>query len=123
LFTRISKVQIIFFAYAILVIFFSLMPAEGINDYGFLDKIFHFAMYFLLAFLALAAFQSTWARILSLIFVYGLGFFLEWSQGFLDGRTPTIGDNLANLIGATLGIIAYFVWRNLRESRVKEPAE
>lgn len=120
MFKRISIVQITFFAYAVLVIILSLTPSQGVNDYGFLDKIFHFMMYFLLAFLALMAFQTLWARIIAIPFAYGIGFILEWAQGFTDNRTPSIGDNMANFLGVSLGIIVYFLWWKKRDSRIKE---
>jgi VanZ family protein len=85
-----------------------------------MDKLFHFTMYFFMALLALVAFQSLWSRILTLMFTYSLGFILEWGQGFVAYRTPSMTDNLANIIGASLGIVVFLIWQKFSDRRLEK---
>lgn len=105
------------------MIIVSLLPGESFTELNTMDKVVHFGMYFIMAFLALAAFQSLWAKIIALIFTYGLGSVLEWGQGFVDDRSPSIEDNLANFLGATLGIAAFLLWRRMTSNRANKQLE
>ena len=121
--TRIRKLHIIFVGYAAVVITISLMPSDDITVAAFMDKVFHFTMYFFMALLALVAFQTRWSRVLALMFTYGLGFMLEWGQGFVADRTPSMTDNLANILGATLGIILFLLWQKFNSNRLEEQVD
>ena len=100
------------------VVIISLMPSMGIPTFTFLDKIVHFIMYFVMAFLALIAFQLPRERIIVLLFTYGIGLMLEWLQGFLDHRTMSIEDFLANVLGTSAAIIFYFLLRKINTDRL-----
>jgi VanZ family protein len=121
--TRIRVLHIIFIGYAAVVITISLMPSNDITVATYMDKLFHFTMYFFLALLALVAFQSLRSRILALMFTYGLGFMLEWGQGFVADRTPSMTDNLANILGASLGIVVFLLWQKFSDSRLEKRAD
>ncbi len=121
--TRIRALHIIFIGYAAVVIAVSLMPSGDTITVTYMDKLFHFTMYFFMALLALVAFQSLWSRILTLIFTYSLGFILEWGQGFVAYRTPSMTDNLANIIGASLGIVVFLIWQKFSDSRLEKQVD
>ncbi len=120
---RIRALHIIFIGYAAVVIAVSLMPSGDIITVTYMDKLFHFTMYFFMALLALVAFRSLWSRILALMFTYGLGFMLEWGQGFVAGRTPSMTDNLANILGASLGIAVFLLWQKFSDSRLEKQVD
>lgn len=42
----------------------------------------------------------------------------EWHQSFVPGRTAAVDDWLADIVGATLGVLAVLAWRRLRASEV-----
>ncbi|GMQ78194.1 MAG: hypothetical protein BMS9Abin02_0694 [Anaerolineae bacterium] len=121
--TRIRALHFIFIGYAAVVITISLIPSGDITVVTNLDKLFHFTMYFFMALLALVAFQSLWSRILALMFTYGLGFMLEWGQGFVAYRTPSMTDNLANILGASLGIVVFLLWQKFTASRLEKQVD
>ena len=99
------------------------MPSNEIAVVDNMDKLGHFTMYFLMALLALVAFRSLWSRILALMFTYGLGFMLEWGQGFVADRTPSMTDNLANILGASLGIIVFLLWQKFNYNRLEKQVD
>lgn len=113
---KISKLQLLFILYMLAVVVASLMPSEEFVEVKYLDKLVHFIMYFIMALLALTAFPSGWPRTAAVIATYGLGFLLEWGQGFVDVRTPSIMDNAANFVGASMGILFYYLWKKVKRS-------
>lgn len=85
------------------------------------DKILHFLLYSVLG----ATLAWGWARmrrrvphwaVVSVGVVYGL--VDEWHQSFVPGRSPSLGDALADLAGTVAGyaLVAGLLWR-YRESR------
>ncbi len=121
--TRISRLHIVFIGYAAVVITISLIPSNDIGAVASMDKLVHFTMYFFMALLALVAFRSLWSRILALMFTYGLGLMLEWGQGFVADRTPSMTDNLANILGASLGIIVFLLWQKFNYNRLEKQVD
>ena len=121
--TRISRLHIVFVGYAAVVITVSLIPSDEIIVVDNMDKLGHFTIYFLMALLALVAFRSLWSRILALMFTYGLGFMLEWGQGFVAERTPSMTDNLANIFGVSLGIIVFLLWQKFSYNRLEKQVD
>jgi VanZ family protein len=103
---------------------------SGMPDVGTLpartsDKAAHFAAYGLLAVLLIRAFAgAAWAgctasaghKSWTLAAVYGVSD--ELHQSFVPGRTPSVGDGLADAAGAALGVVV--VLAVARARRVKE---
>ncbi len=83
-----------------------------------LDKVAHFGFYLILAFLALRATRQTslafWAVITISCGVFGAA--LELVQGFLPGRSPSVADGIANVLGAAAGSAAYVLWVRRRKA-------
>ena len=105
-------------------VLFFLSEIDGTSDlswqFGW-DKIVHFLFYSVLG----ATLAWGWSRarrqvpfwaVLSVGVVYGL--VDEWHQSFVPGRSPSLGDALADLMGTVAGfaLVATFLWRH-RESR------
>ncbi len=105
-------------------VLFFLSEIEGTSRMSWVivdDKILHFLLYS-----ALGA-TLAWGRarmrrpvphwaVVSVGMVYGL--VDEWHQSFVPGRSPSLGDALADLAGTVAGyaLVAGLLWRH-RESR------
>ena len=108
----------------------AIFMVSGIPDLGPLpantsDKVAHFAAYALLGLLLARAFAgAAWIRysrdtVLAAWFVAALYAVTdEFHQSFVPGRTPSLGDWLADSAGALLGaMVAFAVARALRRTR------
>ncbi|MFG1691601.1 VanZ family protein [Gemmatimonadota bacterium] len=105
-------------------VLFFLSEIDGTSglSWGFgWDKVLHFLLYSILG----ATLAWGWARmrrqvphwaVVSLGVVYGL--VDEWHQSFVPGRSPSLGDALADLAGTVAGfaLVAGLLWWH-RESR------
>jgi VanZ family protein len=89
------------------IIILSLLPPANMNFqvYGN-DKIGHTFAYAILSLNTLIVFQRwpLWLLIFTMIF---FGIFLEFGQGLIPGRQPSLWDALANTTGVILGIVIY----------------
>ena len=86
----------------------SLVPTDSTATINHFDKIVHFGAYFIL--MALAAFAYPKSR---LIYLTGgviiIGAAIEAAQGLMNiGRSASLGDLLANMLGACF---AAYIWR------------
>lgn len=104
---RFYILQLFFVLYVVLVIVLSLMPAESASNLGFFDKLIHFAVYFLMAILALLVFRSQGGRAAALLVTFSMGAILELGQGFVIDREPSYADAVANILGALSGVVTY----------------
>lgn len=82
-------------------------------DFFFKDKILHAGAYGVMALLACAAFRtpklpSVATRILAVIFSSLYGISDEWHQSFVAGRIPSVGDWIADTLGAILAVLLFF---------------
>jgi VanZ family protein len=103
--------------YGIIIIIATGMPGNLIPSVGFtgIDKVVHFGMHFIFAMLVHRAllFHADGALIrghtllLTVIFVSVFGIIIEWYQVFIPGRTPTVWDGLANILGAVIYAALY----------------
>jgi len=101
-------------AWAACVVVASVLPAPKIPGPSIpgLDKAAHFAFYLGLAFLAQRAMRKTclayWAAVTVSCGAFGAA--LELVQGFLPGRSSSVADGIANVLGAAAGSAAYVLW-------------
>jgi len=91
---------------AIAVIFVSLLPGKEVPSLGFWDKAEHFVAYAGLGGLgALACWQRRRASVIPLILMlWLLGAGAELAQAASPGRSPELGDAVANALGACVGV-------------------
>jgi len=115
----------IIISWNILIIFGSLLPVQDVPDMKFeiippLDKLFHFAMYFVLSLLMFHGARSNpssrWMKKLwfaIMIYCLGLGIFLEILQKYFNlGRNFDTFDVLANVGGAFVAAIIYRIYNH-----------
>ena len=79
------------------------------------DKIAHFGIFFVLAFITHHATRfPIWLQ-LCLLTGYGIG--IEYMQDSLPYRQASIGDFIADVAGAASYYVSYFVWREWQNKR------
>lgn len=90
-----------------------------------LDKLIHFAVYAALSALPLAAIGQRGAAIAIGIVMVGSGLLVEWLQGFVPGRSASLGDALANGAGSVAGIVLWIALNKCaaRHARTAAPTE
>ena len=75
-----------------------------------IDKILHFTIYSVFAFLLTRqiteGFRPWQAVVLAIAFAMAFGAFDEWHQQLIPGRFPEFADWIADTLGATTGAIA-----------------
>lgn len=101
--------------YTLLIFFTSFLPGSYFRSVVFIpfgDKIVHFLLYTGLGFFALRAFLGKKAyRGLHYLFAVGysilIGALVEFGQGFIPQRVPSLSDLVADTLGAFLGAKLY----------------
>ncbi len=103
--------------YGIFVIIATGTPGSYVPEVGIqgLDKVVHFGMHFLFAMLvhrallyhANGAMMKTHTLLFTVLFVAVFGIIVEWYQTFIPDRYPTIGDGIANILGAVVYAMLY----------------
>lgn len=118
--------------YGILIIIATGTPGDRIPSIEIpgLDKVVHFGMHFLFAMLVHRAFlyhangiiRKSHTLLLTVLFVSLFGIIVEWYQAFIPMRNPTIGDGIANILGAVVYMVLYLVGlsRFWPESSIRE---
>jgi len=99
----------ILFVYTAFVIFISVTPVSvsNVDSFPFLDKIIHFLIYTLLAFLAINTFKISSGKncyIKVFLYCFFVGTLIECIQYFLPFRGFETFDILANSAGTVAGI-------------------
>jgi VanZ family protein len=79
-----------------------------------LDKLAHFSYYGLMTLLLLYATGPRWLW-LSVAIVLLVGLADEWNQSMIAGRDASVGDWLANALGAALCAYGYTHWAAKKE--------
>jgi VanZ family protein len=105
--------------YGILIIIATGTPGAYLPTVGIpgLDKVVHFGMHFLFAMLVHRALlyysngtiNKSHTLLLTVLFVSVFGIVIEWYQTLIPGRAPTIGDGVANILGAVVYLILYTI--------------
>ena len=105
--------QILQWAWAIWVcsvVIGSLLPASSpvivrLDRLQISDKVLHFFAYLILAALPVMSFANRTRGIIMSLLMIVLGLALEGGQTFSPGRTPEIGDAIANSLGVLSGVL------------------
>jgi VanZ family protein len=87
----------------------SLLPPKSIEKIGEHDKINHFIAYAVLSLNVGLVVKKLKTYLLCLPLLIGYGILLEYCQGFVPGRQPSLLDALANSIGVSIGFILYLL--------------
>ena len=91
----------------------------NIIDFGFSfqDKLFHFIVFGILAILMARSFKKSklnffnkYYHVLAILLTGIYGVIDEYHQYFVPGRFSTVGDWLADLLGAIVFIIVFYYW-------------
>lgn len=81
-----------------------------------IDKVAHFSVFGLIATLVCRMRSPAWRWALtSLAIASAFGVTDEWHQSYVPGRSPDVGDWIADTSGAALAIALYTGWRWYRE--------
>jgi VanZ family protein len=100
-----ASLILVFIGIAIL----SLLPPKSIEKIGEHDKINHFIAYAVLSLNVGLVVKKLKTYLLCLPLLIGYGILLEYCQGFVPGRQPSLLDALANSIGVSIGFILYLL--------------
>ncbi|MBK6265186.1 VanZ family protein [Marivirga sp. S37H4] len=96
------------------------MPATNIWDFLSFDKVAHFSVFAILAFLLIIGFTKQYtfrfvrykAEILAIVFSVIYGIAIEVAQSFIPGRGVEYADVFANSLGALSGwLIFYLIYK------------
>lgn len=106
------QVHVLALLWAAFILVMSATPGRELPDVPFphADKLAHFGVYAILAFLLCFSWKGLLTRhVLAVFFVVSLyGLAIEWMQGaYFEGRSFDLGDGLANAVGALLGIVIF----------------
>ena len=99
------------FAALLVVLVMSLRPSVSIGDVPHADKLVHLAAYAVLSGLARLGWPKVWGGLIFAgLAVFGIG--IEVAQHTMNlGRTGSIVDILANLLGTALPLVFFhYVW-------------
>ena len=89
------------------ILYFSLEPQiKPTNNLYNLDKLVHFGAYFVSALLFTIAFSHIPRKNIALMF-FSFGFCMEIAQLFIETRSFSVADLMANLAGILLAIYLY----------------
>lgn len=99
--------KIIFSVATAIVIYESLIPSDATSVPSHFDKVAHFGAYFTLVCLAALAFPKAKLWIIAGLMIC-LGTVLEGAQGLMNlGRSASIGDLIANSLGACVPVFSW----------------
>lgn len=101
--------KLVFCVYAVFIAYESLVPSGAVQSIPHLDKVAHAGAYFVFAFLlSVASPRLSLKAVFALAF--GFGAIMEIGQGIIGtGRTASLGDLLANGLGAILAVGTCFI--------------
>jgi VanZ family protein len=75
------------------------------------DKILHFVAYIFLAIFPVLGMRRKWEALVGAGSMMLLGLLLEITQHFVPGRSPELGDEVANMLGVLCGMALAFPFR------------
>ncbi|MFN4088781.1 MAG: VanZ family protein [Alphaproteobacteria bacterium] len=113
--------RIVFAIGAVVVLVGSLTPAADMPEIGVSDKLQHFGAYAALAFVAVLAWPSRQPLGLVLIGLAVAGPVIELLQLLVPGRSASVVDAVADVVGVTVGAAIALVIRS-RLSRGRDDA-
>lgn len=102
-------------AWLLIVLVLSVYPFGSTGAPEFTDKVLHFIIYAITAALFFTVFRDRWPLLTALYasaaLAAGYGLLMEVLQIFVDGRGFSVGDIIANALGATLAGAFIFIKR------------
>lgn len=96
--------QLLFWSYALFIVYMSLLPAVSVPEINLWDKLQHAGAYFVMAILAFQICSRRKQVYLATVMIIALGAILEMLQGFSPGRFGSWLDALANGVGAVIAL-------------------
>lgn len=109
-----SKSQLVYFTYIVVVIIASLLPGRQLEGIGYFDKLGHFLAYTLMSLFGLIVFRTRGSRIAVIIFCLLLGVALELIQATVSERDASLADGIANILGVFVGVGIFLLARRTR---------
>lgn len=116
--------------YTVLLVWYATLPhPERAWRERIWDKVQHFAAFFVLtavALWALGALRISFKRYpfiswLAIAYSALIGFAIEIRQAYVPGRTPSVADVMADLVGAAVMIVVGWVVLYGKERNLREP--
>ncbi len=105
----------IFFITSFVILYLALAPSDGIYlDFNLGDKFNHFMAFFTLSLLLNRSSSSYEKRLRNVIALTLFGAFIEVVQLFVQYRSATFGDILADVAGIICFQISYSIYRFIR---------
>ncbi|WP_105253901.1 VanZ family protein [Pseudoalteromonas sp. T1lg75] len=96
-----------------LVVFTLLFAKEvkgaAVNLFPHIDKVAHFGIFFILAFIMDKAFKIPFIIQVILLCLYGAA--IEWMQGMLPHRQASVADFVADACGAASYFVLHYIWQ------------
>ncbi len=115
--------------YILLIIFVSSLPHPPVprTDWINIDKLYHFIEYSILGILVLRAFINSgrgilanyavlWAIFVTMVFAATD----EIHQAFVPNRSASIADWIFDILGATIGAFAMYLWNGLQAKKIQK---
>jgi len=109
---KVLKIAAIAWIITILILSVISPPSLPSNEWLGVDKIAHFASYFLLTLLILGGWEDAtisnkkkYVLVIAFVSMYGMG--IEFIQGFLPNRYFEVPDIIANIMGSFVGVMFY----------------
>ena len=111
--------------YSVLIFIFSSRPEVGVEQYFYgQDKVMHFVIYGVHAFLCMAALSDKilllklFHYFLALSLSVSYGIFNEIYQYFIPEREFSLGDILANSLGVITFLILVYIFQNKKQKKI-----
>ncbi len=93
----------------VIITYYSLrLPSDGSLPTN--DKVGHFLAYSALSFNLLLLCNSTKQKVLGISFAIAYGLLMEFCQGLVPGRDPSVYDMIANSTGVLIGFVLVFLF-------------
>lgn len=97
--------RLAFCALVIVICVGSLLPQGHTVPVGHFDKVIHFGAYALTAFCGTLGSGSWRGRLAVILAMAALGGVIEVLQAFVPGRSESVGDFLADVLGTITGVV------------------
>lgn len=119
---NIAKATLILAWISLIFALLALPQPHSVYELSFLDKVAHFLVFGILAYLIIALFQNRSKKRLQLLTIFAIVFsltyslFMEYLQQFIPGREPDWLDFLAGLLGVAL--LAYWAYQKYKKPKL-----
>ena len=91
------------------VLFAKEVKVAAVNLFPHVDKVAHFGIFFILAFIMDKAFKLPLVVQIILLCLYGAA--IEWMQNMLPHRQASMGDFIADAAGAASYFVLHYLWQ------------